>query len=509
MKTIKLLQYNMGGMRSAAADAEQMMNKEGIDVALLSEVSRAPVHGYQRFDAGRAAILIRYGIEGKMLHAVGETVAVRIGDTNIVSTYWSPNESVERSLLELDEVIRTNPNAKWLIGGDLNIGLAPIVKYESLNWRKQQRTEAAQTIIDSYGFAVWNDGSPTCFHMGYESVNDYTLTLGVEVRGWSMVCTPTMCDHQYIVYQIEMEGAAVRPMIQRKTDIDEYTRRMTDTIEILPYDSGSSVRASATSITEWLSRVIVDTTVEMERKNKVEWWHPGLERLKSIYMKSMVKARRCRNSELKAILMGEAKVAKKRYTNAIYQAKENAWKSFITRHTAWGKPYRVIVNKQEGYGVPPGIDTGHGTTETRAESEEYLLEVKFPVLDIEVPRLPQSEYTEMEEKKVIDMDLGEEIAGSLKRCNNKSSPGSDGIRWKHLKILHKKRPKILTDLVGSCLAYGVFPTERKEAFVSFIPKKDKPSSEAGLYRPISLLSCLGKLLETAIKNRLQDKADRA
>ena len=138
-------------------------------------MSRAPVHGYQRFDAGRAAILVRCGIECKMLLAVGETVAVQIGDTNIVSTYWSPNECIERSLVELDEVIRTNPNAKWLIGSDLNIGLAPVVNHETLNWRKQQRSEVAQPVIDSYGFIIWNDASPTCFHMGYESVNDYTV----------------------------------------------------------------------------------------------------------------------------------------------------------------------------------------------------------------------------------------------------------------------------------------------------------------------------------------------
>jgi len=69
MKTIKVLQYNMGGMRSAAADAEHLMNQREIDVALLSEATRTPVHGYQRYDAGRAAILVKYGIECKMLYS--------------------------------------------------------------------------------------------------------------------------------------------------------------------------------------------------------------------------------------------------------------------------------------------------------------------------------------------------------------------------------------------------------------------------------------------------------
>ena len=339
MKIIKFLQHNMGGMRSAAANTERMMNRNEIDVTLLSEVSRAPVHGYQRFDAGRAAILVRYGIECKLLLSVGETVAVKIGDTNIVSTYCSLNECIERSLVELDKVTRISPNAKWLIGGDLNVGLAPIVSHKTLNWRKQLRSEAAQPIIDSYGFTMWNDASPTCFHMGFESVNDYTLTLGVDVIGWSIVSTPTMCDHQYIVYQIETEGTVIRPMTQQRTDIEKFTKRIMDNIELLPYDNANNTRANATRITGWLSSVIVDATVESERKTKVEWWHPGLGRLKSIFTKCMVRARRCQNSDLKAILMGEAKIAKKKYTDAIFQAKENAWKCFITKHTAWGKPY--------------------------------------------------------------------------------------------------------------------------------------------------------------------------
>jgi len=163
--------------------------------------------------------------------------------------------------------------------------------------------------------------------------------------------------------------------------------------------------------------------------------------------------------------------------------------------------------------VPPGLDTGSGITSTRAESEEYLLSAKFPTLDVEAPRPPPHEmivageecHEEMERCKVTSEEIGE----SLRYRNNKSSPGSDGIRWKHLKILHKKRPKLLTDLMSACLRYGVFPTEWKEAFVSFIPKGDKPPNEAGSYRPISLLSYLGKLLEAIIKNRLQDRVDDA
>ena len=104
MDTLKFLQYNMGGMRAAAADAELLMNKNGIDIALISETSRAAVHGFQKFESGRAAILVRYGIEAKHLVSLGETVVVQIGNLKIMSTYWGPNDPIERSLSDLEAV---------------------------------------------------------------------------------------------------------------------------------------------------------------------------------------------------------------------------------------------------------------------------------------------------------------------------------------------------------------------------------------------------------------------
>jgi len=196
-------------MRAAAADAERLMNKMGIDIALILEVAKTPMHGYQKYETGRAALLVRYGVESKFLLAAGETIVIQVGELNIVS-----NEDINKFLADLDLVVRMCPRAKWLIGGDLNIGLEPIVNFDSLNWRKQQRKEAAQPVIDSYGFSIWNSTQPTCYHMGYESINDYTLSLGIEVQGWNVVCTPTMDDHQYIEFQVSLDEVNVKTMVQ-------------------------------------------------------------------------------------------------------------------------------------------------------------------------------------------------------------------------------------------------------------------------------------------------------
>ena len=149
-------------------------------------------------------------------------------------------------------------------------------------------------------------------------------------------------------------------------------------IELLSYDSAYNTRENATRITNWLTQTMRETTIESPKGRGVKWWSPRLGQLKASYARKMAKARHCRNSDVKALLLEEANAAKKKYSEAIFKAKENAWKAFITTHTAWGRPYKVIVKKRDGYGLPPGIRTENGLMDTKAQSESTCLESSFP-----------------------------------------------------------------------------------------------------------------------------------
>jgi len=265
---------------------------------------------------------------------------------------------------------------------------------------------------------------------------------------------------------------ATKKLLQCTTDFEKFSQKVHKGVKLLPYESVEATLSNASKITSWLSGTIDECTQEIERKPQSVWWHPGLGVLKACYTRKMAKVRRCSHSDMKETLRGEAKVAKKKYAQAIYQPKEDAWKGFITQYTAWGRPYKAIVKKKDGYGVPPGLVTPEGPTESKGESEEYLLRVKFPSLDIDIPEPPVVRAMSDEDKEEMERGpvTGEEIGLSLKKRNNRSAPGSGVIRWKHLKEMHKKRPEILTDLMNVCLRFSVFSVEWKEASVSFIPK---------------------------------------
>ena len=118
---------------------------------------------------------------------------------------------------------------------------------------------------------------------------------------------------------------------------------------------------------------------------------------------------------------------------------------------------------------------------------------------------PLAEYLEMEEgdeSALIEAATSAELKENLARCKNKSAPGLDGIRYSIIKRLPDKYLQQIAKVFSSCIKLGYFPDRWKNAKTILIPKPGKDSREAKNYRPISLLSCIGKLLERLIARRL-------
>ena len=88
-----------------------------------------------------------------------------------------------------------------------------------------------------------------------------------------------------------------------------------------------------------------------------------------------------------------------------------------------------------------------------------------------------------------------------------TSVGPDGISYTILCHVHEAVPRLLPLLFDTCLRYAVHPPEWKTANCVIIPKPGKNTySRPKSYRPISLQSCLGKLLEAIVAKRLSHLA---
>lgn len=108
---------------------------------------------------------------------------------------------------------------------------------------------------------------------------------------------------------------------------------------------------------------------------------------------------------------------------------------------------------------------------------------------------------EAEDNQLLDKPpTKEEIAWKLKRAKN-TSPGADGIEYRHLKKFDKEG-KILEALYAAIWRIGI-PSQWKSASTILIHKKGA-TDEISNFRPISLLSTLYKIFTGVMAARLTD-----
>ncbi|GBP11678.1 Probable RNA-directed DNA polymerase from transposon BS [Eumeta japonica] len=95
-----------------------------------------------------------------------------------------------------------------------------------------------------------------------------------------------------------------------------------------------------------------------------------------------------------------------------------------------------------------------------------------------------------------------EVQTLVKSLNTRKTLGLDGISNKAIKCF--SIPLLNFAIFNACLKNYYFPPAWKEAEVIGIHKPGKPRDLPASYRPISLLSGLGKLFEKILKTRLSD-----
>ena len=95
-----------------------------------------------------------------------------------------------------------------------------------------------------------------------------------------------------------------------------------------------------------------------------------------------------------------------------------------------------------------------------------------------------------------------EFEENLGKCKTRSAVGQDGVSYFLLKKLPTKTKQSLINIFSDAIRLGYFPKVWKTALIKMIPKPNKDLKYAKSYRPISLLSCVGKLLERIIASRV-------
>ena len=185
-----------------------------------------------------------------------------------------------------------------------------------------------------------------------------------------------------------------------------------------------------------------------------------------------------------ARLKGTVKTAKRRWADD-YIEKAQLWEVAKWRH---GRKLSKVPSLQGPAGLVHSHEEVANILSTRF-FPKTLPEVTSHFTDDPAP-LPPRTLTG------IDRSFIEPL---LYKASSHSAPGQSGHTWTLIKWTWEADPERLTNLLDACLRAGHHPRSWKEAVVCVIPKPHRADyTQAKNFRPISLLECLGKLLEKIV-----------
>lgn len=146
----------------------------------------------------------------------------------------------------------------------------------------------------------------------------------------------------------------------------------------------------------------------------------------------------------------------------------------------------------------------HGKEAARRFVEKYE-----STSHIDIPRSEETEtkkaMKECQNGGTEEMNIPftmQELETALRSIKEKRAPGIDGVTGEMLKNLGPMGKRKLLQLFNESWRTGVVPQCWRDAEMVPIPKPEKDKSSTDGYRPISLTSCVGKVIERMINTRL-------
>jgi hypothetical protein len=255
-----------------------------------------------------------------------------------------------------------------------------------------------------------------------------------------------------------------------------------------------------TAVTEAVSKLTPKAKPSLYAKR---WWTTDLTQLRRTYTYWRNQARSRRRAG-HAVLKFEqqAREAAKEYHDAIRKQKKAHWEDFLADDTNIWQATKYLKPGASSFSdkIPALVKPDSSPTKDKMEQAEELLATFFPPL----PAMIEDEGTRPQREPIHMPDLTmEEIERKVFEAKPWKAPGEDGLPamvWRQLWPVVKERVFLIFQ---ASLRDSNLPSQWRNAKI--IPLK-KPAKEnyalAKAWRPISLLSTLGKILEAVIAERI-------
>ena len=239
------------------------------------------------------------------------------------------------------------------------------------------------------------------------------------------------------------------------------------------------------------------------------WWNDLCERTVQARREALKEFKRCPNATNKS----RYNLTNRRAKEVCRISKSEAWTNYLktigprTPLTEVWKFFNSMLNKSFTSSIPLSDESDNPVDSYESAiilAEQYLINFSHSHhLTPEQWGFVEQSFLKGDQSGMnSDISLPE-LEKALNSTPARSSPGNDMIHNRFLIKLPKNQREILLKLFNSSFRTAAIPEDWKISNIIPIPKSGKDPTSPASYRPISLLSCVGKIMERIINKRLQ------
>ena len=525
--TLNILQVNISGLQNKTAELCKMLQDYKIHLALIQETilpkREISVSGYTQYKCNCTKCqgimtLVRNDVQATVSNSPSDdidrqevTLWTKNNQKYTIYNIYCPPSSIN------DLPFFNHHQKKTIIAGDFNAHL-PTLGYKNYNFRGTE----VEALCNSSNLIVKQtiDTMPTLLHKAHGTTSRPDLTIisadifdETEIK----VLDDIGSDHRPILTTVNLDKPSPKETRKtlwnfRKANWEKF-REETDTgFNNINYNR--PIEEVYSNICCTILTAAKNTIPRGNRKRYKAFWNQELE--------DAVKARKKARMEAEE----ETSVQKRKEYNHLTakvrlltkKSKRKHWTEKCNKldlkrngHKAWNLLHN-LEGKSKRINPWPIKDEGNTVTDNKKKAEvfnKFFADVnkshKRQKLDTALWKaaMSQSFSSPIEDEVVFESPLSmKEMQAALEKLSNNKAAGTDNIRNEMLKQLGEGAKVHLLNFINQTWMKGELPSSWRTAIITPILKKGKPTEQPQSYRPISLTSCVGKLVERIINNRL-------
>ena len=537
MDSIKIISINVNGLRTREPELARFINQEGdnciyaiSDTRLSQDTNIRSIKDYTivREDrvmsgpmatAGGVALLIpskwrcqrvKLNLKKDSIEALA-AIIFPSGENclpiKIMSIYNHPGNHFPTELLnEFKGISLNGRDISGVIVGDFNC--------PNLAFGSRTTNEFGSKLLQNLNtenFVYFNDGEPTYYSSASGLPNVLDLVIGKPTAAplieSCIVRGNVGSDHLPLITTLTFK---VRRQTRSKVNRKQWASNVDKEMKNLELSDNIDENISKVN---GIFREAYDNSCSYPRMKK-QWLPPYI--MQNIHLRKMLlrKRQNAQTDISRMLLTKRYNQINNRVKQQIAEFKEQQVEKLAEsicneKHTnkMWKlfKKFKSQCNDIEEPETPLLTPHGDFTYDDKSRSMEFARYLRS------VHQTPNSPFFDNTFKREVDKTIGEQslevdsssiplidvaqLDNLLMEVKAHSAPGEDLITYDILKLCSSNTRKLVCKLMNQCLSKNVFPQAWKAAKCVMLPKPGRDKYQASNYRPISLLSCLGKMLE--------------